>query len=314
MKTKWISHRGNLTGPNPDRENNPEYINQALQAGYDVEVDVWKRPDGFWLGHDEPIYHIERFFLQNQRIWAHCKDAQTYQSLQHFTNINCFFQDNEELVRTSKGFVWAHSKYTIWDNKTVGVALDSRNLIVPDDTFAICSDYVREPSLSLPFDLLIIDIDGVLTDGTKMCDRDGKVFGKQYCDLDFTAIKRFIASGINVCFLSGDQTVNKMMAGTRKITFFHNQPGIDKVDMLDQIKQKYQAKKIAYVGDDYYDLAIMNMSDLSFCPNTSPNIIKRNAIVIDRPAGHGVLAGLYDMYENQIPYSFPVDSPDVNPK
>ena len=38
---KLIAHRGNIDGPNPERENSPEYIEEALKAGYDVEVDVW---------------------------------------------------------------------------------------------------------------------------------------------------------------------------------------------------------------------------------------------------------------------------------
>ena len=35
-----ISHRGNIKGPNMDRENRPSYVDAALQLGYDVEVDV----------------------------------------------------------------------------------------------------------------------------------------------------------------------------------------------------------------------------------------------------------------------------------
>ena len=35
-------------------ENNPEYIQNALDLGYDVEVDVWGTKYGAWyLGHDE---------------------------------------------------------------------------------------------------------------------------------------------------------------------------------------------------------------------------------------------------------------------
>ena len=37
----FISHRGNLEGPNPERENNPDYISEALERVYSVEVDVW---------------------------------------------------------------------------------------------------------------------------------------------------------------------------------------------------------------------------------------------------------------------------------
>ncbi len=35
----WIAHRGNLEGPNKERENEPSYLKEAIEAGYDVEVD-----------------------------------------------------------------------------------------------------------------------------------------------------------------------------------------------------------------------------------------------------------------------------------
>lgn len=312
----WISHRGNINGPNPAEENKPEYIKIALRAGYDVEIDIWLQPDGLYLGHDAPTYKTDRHFLQNQRLWVHCKNILAYLELSKFTNINCFFQEEEEMVMTSRGYLWAHSKCKQWNDNTVIVKLDSRNWVPDILSLAICSDYVGEqaPSYKLPFDLLIVDIDGVMTDGTKMYDRDGKVFGKTYCDLDFTAIKRFIASGIQVCFLSGDQIVNKAMAETRKIPFYHNAAGTDKTELLPLIKAAYGAKNIAYIGDDYYDLAIMDSVNLAFCPQNSPNVVKAVATVIDADAGKGVLAKLYDKFENEIKYAFPKDSANVNPQ
>lgn len=312
---KWIAHRGNINGPNFLMENNPQYVRKTLEAGYDVEIDVWFEFGDIYLGHDKPQYKINRYFLQNQRVWAHCKNIKTYIELSKFININCFLQDAEELVSTTRGYIWAHSKSTAWNNKTVITKLDSRNWNAPDDIFAICSDYVGDPDFKLPFDLLIIDIDGIMTDGTKMYDKDGKVFGKNYCDLDFTAIKRFIAAGIKVCFLSGDQNINMAMAKTRKIPFFYNPPGTDKTEILSSIKRNFNnVNRIAYIGDDYYDIAIMNSVDFSFCPKTSPTVVKNIASVINVDAGKGVIAGLYDELEKQIPYVFPVDSIDVNPK
>ena len=162
----------------------------------------------------------------------------------------------------------------------------------------------------LPFDLLIMDIDGVLTDGTEMYDRDGKVFGKVYCDLDFTAIKRFRAAGIRLCFLSGDQTVNKAMAEYRKVDF-HYCRGINKVDMLPGIRKHYAAKKVAYVGDDIYDIPILAAVEISFCPRTSPSSVKNAAMfTVPIDAGKGVLAGIYDMFEEKgmLPCILPKDS------
>ena len=37
---KIISHRGNIRGPNPEKENRPSYIDCALGNGYDVEIDI----------------------------------------------------------------------------------------------------------------------------------------------------------------------------------------------------------------------------------------------------------------------------------
>ena len=41
MSYKLYSHRGNLFGPIPERENKPDYIDEAISAGFNVEIDIW---------------------------------------------------------------------------------------------------------------------------------------------------------------------------------------------------------------------------------------------------------------------------------
>ena len=36
-----ISHRGNTNGKLPSAENRPDYIDEAIGFGFDVEIDVW---------------------------------------------------------------------------------------------------------------------------------------------------------------------------------------------------------------------------------------------------------------------------------
>ena len=50
-----ISHRGNVRGRVPGRENAPSYIDCALGNGYVVEIDVWVIDGEYWLGHDELV-------------------------------------------------------------------------------------------------------------------------------------------------------------------------------------------------------------------------------------------------------------------
>ena len=46
---KIISHRGNIRGPVPGRENAPSYIDCAIGNGYDVEIDVRSVNGELWF-------------------------------------------------------------------------------------------------------------------------------------------------------------------------------------------------------------------------------------------------------------------------
>ena len=53
-----------------------------------------------------------------------------------------------------------------------------------------------------------------------------------------------------------------------------------------------------YVGDDYFDLDIINELRYTFCPNNSPLIVKDSVLkVLDCRSGQGVVASLYDYLE-----------------
>ena len=43
-----ISHRGNTNGVNHEKENSISYIEDALNLGFDVEVDVWYKDGDFY--------------------------------------------------------------------------------------------------------------------------------------------------------------------------------------------------------------------------------------------------------------------------
>ena len=147
--------------------------------------------------------------------------------------------------------------------------------------------------------LVILDIDGVLTDGRKFYGLDGMPFIKTYCDKDFTAIKRLRAAGIKVCFLSGDERINKEMAKNRNIDFYSAR-GRDKADFIAEFMTAYDvlSTDMLYVGDDLFDLSIMGSVGYAFCPNDSPDKIKEfcgKLNVIDRRGGENVVARLVDI-------------------
>jgi len=118
--------------------------------------------------------------------------------------------------------------------------------------------------------LVILDIDGVMTDGSKVYGLDGIPFAKSYCDKDFTAIKRLRGSGVHVCFLSGDDRVNAAMADNRNIDFYLAR-GKDKAEFIPMLSEKYDTHPgdMVYVGDDLFDLSIMCSVGHAFCPSDS---------------------------------------------
>ena len=73
-----ISHRGNIDGKKPHLENNPSYIDDAIDLGYDVEIDLWMIDGRTYLGHDEPQYEVDDAWLTERvdKLWVHCKNIE----------------------------------------------------------------------------------------------------------------------------------------------------------------------------------------------------------------------------------------------
>jgi len=111
-KLLLISHRGNISGSNPLRENQPEYISETLLQGYNVEIDVWLLNDIFYLGHDKPEYIINYEYLINNgdRLWLHCKNLAALDELALEPSVNCFAHNEDDYVLTSKNYVWVYPR------------------------------------------------------------------------------------------------------------------------------------------------------------------------------------------------------------
>ena len=146
--------------------------------------------------------------------------------------------------------------------------------------------------------LLILDIDGIMTDGKKYYDRDGNVQYKTFCDKDWTAIKRFRALGIGVIFLTGDP-FNESIAKNRKIDCIVNRKnGIhsDKSNYLPEICNQYNVIKdeIVFAGDDIFDVGLMKLVS-SYCPSDAPAEVKRYSVEIHTKGGNNFVMNLFDI-------------------
>jgi len=144
--------------------------------------------------------------------------------------------------------------------------------------------------------LLAIDIDGVMTNGTKLYDLDGNVMGKHFHDHDFSSINRIKNRGVKIVFLSKDDRVNMTIAKKRKIPFIHVKQNEKKVDYLNYICDEFNVKpcNIAYIGDDTHDIEMLKSVKYAFCPSDAIPDVKDICTILRTESGKGVLKELED--------------------
>lgn len=144
----YISHRGNMYGPNPNLENSPEYIDAAISNEFDVEIDLWVDEKGIHLGHDGPQYDCDINWLSSRekKLWIHCKNSEAL-NLCVNSGFHCFFHDKDSYTITSKGYVWAFPGQPKSSDKCIMVVPEAFGSISNLDTqghAGICSDFIKK--------------------------------------------------------------------------------------------------------------------------------------------------------------------------
>jgi hypothetical protein len=145
----FISHRGNINGRIPEKENHPDYILQAINAGYDVEIDVWYVNNQILLGHDEPQYEISLDFLLSycHKLWCHAKNFAALTMMHNYKDkLHFFSHDLDTHVLTSKGIIWSYIGKQI-DKNTICVMPELATTSYTKQDFinclGFCSDNVQ---------------------------------------------------------------------------------------------------------------------------------------------------------------------------
>ena len=108
---KLIAHRGNIFGENSAEENKPEYIDLALKMGYDAEIDLRYKDHMFYLGHDEPQYHVPMTWLVKwkDKLWIHCKDLESLDKISSSpVDFNYFWHQKDDFTLTSQKYIWTY--------------------------------------------------------------------------------------------------------------------------------------------------------------------------------------------------------------
>lgn len=144
--------------------------------------------------------------------------------------------------------------------------------------------------------LLLLDVDGVLTDGRLLFSNSGEEI-KAFSTLDGHGIKTLIQSGIQVGIITG-RTSKLVERRARDLGIeILVQGREDKLIALDEILADNNIEKatICYVGDDFPDLAVMRAVGLSASvPNGHPDVKSAASLITERRGGEGAVREVAD--------------------
>lgn len=139
--------------------------------------------------------------------------------------------------------------------------------------------------------LIVLDVDGVLTDGSLYIGTEGSEY-KKFNVKDGMGISLARQANIQFAIITGrNSNVVDIRARELKIDFVYQ--GIDnKIEVLHTLMSSLNLSKdqVCYMGDDINDLSVMNSVGIFFAPNDAVEFVKKNAnYITNANGGHGAV-------------------------
>lgn len=145
--------------------------------------------------------------------------------------------------------------------------------------------------------LLILDVDGVMTDGRIIMDSEGREL-KNFAVRDGHGIKMIQRYGIKVAILTGRKSkVVEHRAKDLEIKDVY-QKAFNKKEVFEKILQKHKLsnKEIAFMGDDIVDIPVLKIVGFSASVANALDIVKRQVDYITKNnGGHGAVREVCEM-------------------
>ena len=144
--------------------------------------------------------------------------------------------------------------------------------------------------------LLILDVDGVLTDGGIYFDDNGSEF-KRFNALDGHGIKMLRNFGVEIAIISARNTecVSHRIKNLGLEHYYPGQSNKSKAYKQLLLKLNMDSKHVAYVGDDVIDLPVMSKVALPIAVANAHEFVKEHAIAItNKSGGHGAIREVCD--------------------
>ncbi len=144
--------------------------------------------------------------------------------------------------------------------------------------------------------VVIFDVDGVLTDGTLNLTDGGEEI-KAFNSRDGHGMKMLKASGVERAIITARESrCVKLRAENLDISLLC-QGEKNKLKVFESLVTKLglDMPSCAYVGDDLIDLPVMARCGLSICVPSAPALVKKAHYVTNSEGGHGAVREVCEM-------------------
>jgi N-acylneuraminate cytidylyltransferase len=150
--------------------------------------------------------------------------------------------------------------------------------------------------------MLVIDVDGTLTDGGMYYSGEGEAL-KKFNTRDAKGMLMLRDAGFRVCVLTAENSA-VVHARMRKLQITDYFPGVnDKPAWLREKCSQWgvEPAQIAYIGDDLNDLECLRVAGLSCCPaDAVPEVRSVVQYVCSAAGGHGAVREVCDLIRASI--------------
>ena len=147
--------------------------------------------------------------------------------------------------------------------------------------------------------LLILDVDGVMTDGGMYVSENGDQM-KRYNTQDGMGIMHLTKTGFQVGIISSGFTNNMVQKRAELLGIQNCYVGRDpKLEILKDWCQKlnFNLDEVAIIGDDINDVEVMKNIGLAVCPANAVNSVKTQChIILSKKGGDGCVREFIDNY------------------
>ncbi len=147
--------------------------------------------------------------------------------------------------------------------------------------------------------MLILDVDGTLTDGGIYIDANG-VQAKKFNIRDGMGITLLQAAGINVGIISHSRAQTILDERARMLGIQHVYSGKEsKLEVLNRWTEELSVslEEMAFIGDDVNDIEVIQHVGFSACPADAHfNVINVVDVVLQREGGKGCVREFIDRF------------------